>query len=286
MVATRAVKRGNAAAHSPLNSVGILQQIFEYAGAGQYLYLGAVSKAFRESYNATPEIKVESIDTGELITVGRCTTRLAAVFQSPSRLQLAHACGLQLNTTAKSSAALHCIAGETADEHTLLEAIRLGLPKSVDVSSGAAGAPNLEKLKWMVNELHYPISEQTTEAAARCGSVAVLEWLKQQGVEPTLCTAEVAAEENQLPVLQYLFEHATGFLFDESLCRVAAENGRLAILQWLRSTADCQWDSDDIMASAAKSGSVQLMNWISEQDPEIELDEEVCDAPSCPSARL
>jgi hypothetical protein len=274
MVATRAVKRNNAASISPLHNAGILQQILAYAGAGQYLFIGSVSRAFRESYDATPDIKVESVD-GEQITVGRCTTRLAAVFQSAARVQLAHACGLQLNTTAKSSTALHYIAGETADEHTLLEANRLGLPKSIDVSSGAAGAPNLDKLKWMVTEQHYPISEHTTEAAARCGSVAVLEWLQQQGVKHTQATAEVAAESDQLAVLQYMWKCSGSIMFDDSVSRAAAENGRLAVLQWLRSTGDCQWDSEDIMASAAKSGSVPLMKWIAEQDPDVELDEEV-----------
>eukprot|EP00953_Heterococcus_sp_UTEX-ZZ885_P018774 10486-Heterococcus_DN1.PRE.1 len=275
MVATRAVKRNNAASNSPLHNAGILQQILAYAGAGQYLFIGPVSRAFRESYNATPDIKVESVDTGEQITVGRCTTRLAAVFQSATRVQLAHACGLQLHTTAKSSTALHYIAGETADEPTLLEANRLGLPKSIDVSSGAAGAPNLAKLKWMVTEQHYPISVHTTEAAARCGSVAVLEWLHQQGVKHNQATAEVAAESDQLAVLQYLWKCSGSIMFDDSVSRAAAENGRLAVLQWLRSTGDCQWDSEDIMASAAKSGSVPLMKWIAEQDPDVELDEEV-----------
>jgi hypothetical protein len=275
MVATRAVKRNNAASNSPLHNAGILQQILAYAGAGQYLFIGTVSKAFRDSYSATPDIKVESVDTGEQITVGRCTTRLAAVFQSSSRVQLAHACGLQLNTTAMSSTALHYIAGETADEHTLLEANRLGLPKSIDVSSGAAGAPNLDKLKWMVTQQHYPISAHTTEAAARCGNVAVLDWLQQQGVKHTQATAEVAAESDQLAVLQLLWKRSGSIMFDDSVSRAAAENGRLAVLQWLRSTADCQWDSEDIMASAAKSGSVPLMKWIAEQDPDVELDEEV-----------
>jgi hypothetical protein len=85
---------------SPLLDAGLRGVIFSYVGAGHWLFLGLVSKGFKESYQTVEQCEVmaqiaspEACDT-EAILCSPKMTLMRAVVESPTRFRLAVDSGL------------------------------------------------------------------------------------------------------------------------------------------------------------------------------------------------
>jgi hypothetical protein len=195
-------------------------------------------------------------------------TLYSSIFASPSRVGLAHRSGFSFLT------ATNCafLAGWHADKVTLITAHELGLQYTHEVVYGAARAGDLDKLKWLYTEQPCELSnhQHLCDHAAIGGSIAVLAWLKQQGVTLTEEACTAAARHCQLPVLQYL--HAEGVSMSEHVRHLAAASGDLVMLKWAHEHICSSYDDDDddICRAAAQSGNVELMAWLLEQ-PGIQL---------------
>jgi hypothetical protein len=136
-----------------LSDASILERVFSFL-PGHWLYLGAVCRAWMQSYKDLP--------LREIVTVDCCedwsTTLMESAFQSPSRLRLAVACDLQLSgpdeddTWLPPSAVLQYIAGLHADEAVLSLAKELGMPLSGKTVKGAAASGRVSVLEYLIQQ--------------------------------------------------------------------------------------------------------------------------------------
>jgi hypothetical protein len=109
------------------------------------------------------------------------------------------------------------------------------------------------------------------------GSVAVLDWLKQQGVTLTACASDAAAEYGHMHLLQYL--HAEGCERGCDVCEAAAERGDLVMLMWAYEH-DHPWDVKHMCEPAAASSNIEMMSWLIHQ-PGVQLSARMMAAAVC-----
>src|SRR5687768_3593000 len=117
----------------------VLQNVFEFIGARQYLIIASVSKLWRRQYKLRPRSSVSfnpfSYDAHllrkECCRHKTCTT-FGAVFSSVNLLAV-HSASLPL-----SSSIVQYNAGRYADNATLRLAKKLGMPWSSEVVKGSA----------------------------------------------------------------------------------------------------------------------------------------------------
>jgi hypothetical protein len=225
-----------------------------------------------------------------------CTslTFLRAAFASADCLQMASLNGL------------HLVAAEGADEEKVYEIELLrkqlgefasrdllllaheqyNVPWSGWLCAGAAESGDLAKLQWLHEEQLCPwymdpggwapgISSTRIDistCAERSGNVAMLRWLKQQGV--VMIGAQLlhqAAVKGHLSTLQFL-ESELGFALDgdsrlsSHVCCSAAANRHLHVLQWLQERG-ARLGDDAVGQYAAAGGSVPVLSWLAEVLP-------------------
>jgi hypothetical protein len=277
MVNTRAQKRCVADNSNPLLKTGILERVLGYIGPGHWYFISAVSKLWKDLYRTvdddpTAADRYYGIGYGssyEFTCVPQMTL-YSSLWASPSRMVLAHSTGLGFLAGSSNEYS----AGWHADHTTLVAAQALGLQFSPHVLAGAVRAGDVAKAKWLHTEQHCELGEHETLccAAVKSGSIAMLDWLKQLGFAFTEETSEVAAENRQLPVLQYL--HAEGCQLSPRICLAAAHNCDLEMLKWahehgcsLRAGACVR---EDMSEAAAKTGNIEIMTWLIEQ-PDFQL---------------
>jgi hypothetical protein len=112
---------------SPLDDAGILLHVLNSLGPGHHLFISAVSKAWRDSYERVASVQMAGIPRehsvqASLHTIASHTTLCSAAFASPTRIKLAHEYDL-----AVCDAKVQRIAGEAASVSTLQDARDLGL---------------------------------------------------------------------------------------------------------------------------------------------------------------
>jgi hypothetical protein len=78
-------KRGNIGVASPLEDVGVLLHVLSILGPGQHLFVSAVSKAWRESYEKVGNVKMANLiyrhdEAARLRTITAKTTLCSAIF--------------------------------------------------------------------------------------------------------------------------------------------------------------------------------------------------------------
>jgi hypothetical protein len=260
----RSRKRASAAAEAALANDGILQHIFDYAGAGRWLYLAKVSKKWRECY-----FKAYS-----RAHCGRCGLRDAAhctdyrhVFASEAALCHALHNGLQWGGDQVEKRHLRYLAGMYAGLQVLKSAVRLGLlcasKESARVLDGAAASGSLEKVKWLHEELQCPLDNFCLlKHAVRGGALDVVQYLTGLGV-PDVDGAWYAVNYGHLDILQFLYRQDSDD--DDSFCTSAADRGDLVMLKWLRDNG-CEWgDVEQVACRAAESNSIEILIWLQQQ---------------------
>jgi hypothetical protein len=256
---------------SPLENAGILLHVLNILGPGQHLFISAVSKAWRDSYERVDDVQMASTKLafsfhgGKIIfTITSKMTLCSAIIASASRVKLAYECGLAFDNLY-----LQRIFCRRADVPTLQAAHELGLQLTDHVLLGAAKAASVPKLQWLHLEQGCMLRADATYHAARKGSTETLRWLEEHGSAFTADTCEGAAAGGQLHVLQWLRDQ--GCEWKDSVCVAAASHGHLTALQWLLEQG-CPWKLDKVCNAAAKSGSVETLEYLKQRGCQFTAD--------------
>jgi hypothetical protein len=243
----------------PLEDASILLHVLSTLGPGHHLFVSAVSKPWRESYQRlasaqATDLTYDFYDEVALSKITHQTTLCSAAFASASRVKMAQECGLTLYNTK-----LQQIAGRSASTLTLQAACELGMQLSDEVLFGAAEAASIPKLQWLHIEQGCPLHEDVTFYAAKGGSIDTLRWLRDHGSLFNEGTCVGAAAGAHMHLLQFLRDE--GCVWDEFACAAAAGHGHPAILKWLHEQG-CPWDPDEICYNAALGGSIETLAYL------------------------
>jgi hypothetical protein len=126
----------------------------------------------------------------------------------------------------------------------------------------------LNKVIWLYTEQHCKLGDhqRVLEEAAMGGSIAVLAWLKQLGLDINGYACGPAASCGHLHVLQYLHAEGCDIPSDSyNVCYYAAVQGNLEMLKWLHGIGcTLDYDSSDSGEIAASCPTVELMAWVIE----------------------
>jgi len=104
---------------------------------------------------------------------------------------------------------------------------------------------------------------KTFSAAAKCGHLEVLRWLRPQTPPCTLDGSECdgAARNGQLEIVQWLRALIPPCPWGKNMCSGFASNGHLEGLQWLRAqTPPCPWN-ECVCSAAAEKGHLDVLRW-------------------------
>jgi hypothetical protein len=307
MLASAPAKRANITG-SPLEDRGILRNVLSHVGFGHWLYLVPVCKRWHAEYRALakelmsqrdPDCSHRWCEDSQHETECMTLTFLRAAFSSVKCLQMAGAQGLRfVNDDAEPAGAtgelrlclekfelqlLHLQLGKHADREVLLHAHQeYGVEWSGMLCAGAAESGDLPKLQWLRGEQRCPwvmdpnrwapgISSTRADistCAERSGNVAMLHWLKPQGV--VMISAQLlqqASSRGRTSTLQFL-ESEMGYPANtdtREACHFAAANRHLQVLQWLREHETPL--GDQVGEYAAAGGSVPVLSWLAEVLP-------------------
>jgi hypothetical protein len=151
----------------------ILSHVFSYAGGGDHLYTGGVSKSWRGRYIRYCVRTSASSHDVELVSNGR------SVLMTEARLQLALLSGLtvtdwRFDTLQKAAVICYC----SLEPEKVMTLLRVhGVPWDTELCCSAAGYDKLALLQWL-RSLSCPWEADAVLCdASRYGSVAMLEWL-------------------------------------------------------------------------------------------------------------
>jgi hypothetical protein len=242
----------------------ILRQILGYVGPGHWLFVAAVNTLCTQLYYGVASLEMDAHvanDRGYKITCISQMTLYSSAFASPSRLRLAD----KQCTIKRSGAAAQryqYALGRHADIAILAAAQLSGIVLDIWTLNGAVAVDALPKVQWLCSLMMHDPSDELSFDAASSSSIAVLTWLKEQGIEFTMKTAVHAARNNQVPALRYL--RAEGCPWGVEVCREAAASGSLAALRWAHEEG-CPWINNEISIAAASSGSIELTAWVQQQ---------------------
>jgi hypothetical protein len=159
--------------------------------------------------------------------------------------------------------------GRYANKATLQTAHELTLIRySSDIMTGAVRSGDLNKVIWLYTEQHCKFGnhDNVCAEAGMGGSVAVLAWLKQLGLDINGYACGPAASSGHLHVLQYLHAEGCDIPSDSyNVCYYAAVQGNLEMLKWLHGIGcTLDYDSSDSGEIAASCPTVELMAWLIE----------------------
>jgi hypothetical protein len=135
----------------------------------------------------------------------------------------------------------------------------------------ASSSRCLPKVQWLFTKKHCPFPDDITEVAAGAGDVEMLRWLRTQccwyDEKTTLRGAELAGN---LHVLQFLYEG--GCHWHADVCGVAGKAGDLNQLKWLHEHGATVSTSTAILA--AEGGAVPVFEYLQQQQG-VRLHEEM-----------
>jgi hypothetical protein len=255
----RAEERSTGAGDNPLHQRGILQQVLDFVGPAQHLFLSPVSKSFRACYLNTPVLtSVYQDESGDVeITLVHHMTAFGAVLGSPSRVRLAAELGFVLNIKNLWS---QFLAGAHSSIETLVELHEQYQMRYTEVvCRGAAVAGSVSKLQWLLDEQQCPQPDDIDRFAVNARTTDILKWLKQRGCVFTADTCAAAARSLQAAqMLEYL--HSEGVPFDVSTMTEAIACQTLPLVQWLHKHG-CPL-SEEASLAASKLKDLAPLSWL------------------------
>jgi hypothetical protein len=135
--------------------------------------------------------------------------------------------------------------------------------------AAAAQAGKLAALQRLINTGCDWSKHYTASSAASGGSVAVIEYLRQQpGVLIDANVMAMAARNGQTAMCQHL--RCTGCEWNVRACSKAARGGHLDTLRWLREN-ECPWDARHVCIYAARYGHTNILNFVLEQGELVDV---------------
>eukprot|EP00611_Tribonema_gayanum_P025758 TRINITY_DN5963_c0_g1_i2.p1 TRINITY_DN5963_c0_g1~~TRINITY_DN5963_c0_g1_i2.p1 ORF type:complete len:351 (-),score=66.49 TRINITY_DN5963_c0_g1_i2:2276-3328(-) len=248
--AAAAGARDSKAAESPLDTDNTLGLILSFVGKGNWLFVAGVSRKWRAIYAsgvssagdagaeagpaAGPAAAVASPADVNAASMQRTT--FASALSTVPTLQMAHACGLNMDHLNERGIYSFCrTAGEVGSKEVLLWAREHGMRWNACVCGGATQQDRLAILRWLRLEQDCPWEIRfVARTAAERGMVTLLEWVMSQPDAQVLTNTYLslaASAGGSIPVLEWLL--ARGALDADHLCTHAARYGQLAALQWL-----------------------------------------------------
>jgi hypothetical protein len=239
MVATRAAKRAVIDALHPLNHLGILAQVLQFVGGGNYLFLALVSNKFCFCCSGFEVCTYEGYDENNEeveAAIYPTSSTLEAVYESPARLKFAVACGFSIDTSSIGQLRAGWLASiDTLD--TLHKSY--GMPLTAQTSRGAAESGSISKLAWLLDERTCEQAEDVCNYAVLAKTTDALKWLRKRGAALTAATCSAAARSaNACSVVQYLVSE--GCPVDAEAAVNAASYGDMELLQFLHKQVSCE----------------------------------------------
>jgi hypothetical protein len=178
----------------PSYDAGILLHVLNTLGPGQHLFISAVSKAWKESYERVASVQMAGVthsydNPAQSCTITPQTTLCSAVFRSPALVRLAHECGLIF-----INEKLQRIAGRFASVATLKAAHELGLQLTGAVLISAAEAASVPVLQWLHCDEGCVLPFEFDFYAGRSGSIDLFRWWRDESlpIGPSCCTGAAA----------------------------------------------------------------------------------------------
>jgi hypothetical protein len=285
------------ASSNVMNDCYLVQNILDFVGPGQHLYISTVSKLVRQCYGNVQEIACPfyCLKTGALMKaiVTSHTTRYSEMCSSKSRLMLAVECGVQIALqesvprraadrllAACSSSYLCRLATAAVDDSLKKQKLSLGryadravLTFAYDylglqfyspyITLGAVMCGDVDKLQWLCLKKKAVMGFENTAVAARHGHISILKWPYEIKFPVHAETCCEAAYRGHVDVLQVL--HAEGHEWHEKLAPLAVAGGYLEVVQWLKEHG-CAYDVNNMTQQAAHFGHIHILTWLLTQD--------------------
>ena len=144
------------------------------------------------------------------------------------------------------------------------------------LAEAAAVAGNLPVLQYVHIFTNLVLKRNLTEAAAKCGHLAVLKWLRERECPWDEEVAGEAASRGHIHILDWALDNNVP-MGDSTpvsttpmgmLVRKAARNGRMECVRWLHFHKKCALTSE-VYEVAAGSANLELLKWLDAKDPSI-----------------
>jgi hypothetical protein len=226
----RAQRRSAADSSTPLHEAGTLRRVLDYVGGGHWCFVAEVNSLWREVYMRVAGKEIQMIGLHTRMSCVPQTTMFSSVFESPSRVRLAHAHELACTTTRYERAA-----GMYADVYALGAAHELGMQYTRAVMLGAA----------------------------RCNELVVVQFLRAHGCALDTEVFDTVAARGHIYMCAYLHNEKE-CLWDTSTCAAAASAGRASTLRWLMEHG-CPWDADTLHIAAVQGGRLGTLLVLQQQ---------------------
>jgi hypothetical protein len=263
-----------------LNNAGLLEHVFSFLPACNWLHHGGVCSVWMKLCRQLESCEVSFVDVEsrrvKTVTCDWRTTLASAVFQSPSRLRLARECGLRL--TGYGIKQLEFTAGLYADVPSLMLAEALGLTLSTALVNGTAASGHGDVFEYLTQEQHCAVPSSAANCAARSGNMGVLKCLAKDKYEFNGRTYNEATSNGHLPALQFLLSlvNCSCEQMRNDRCRrcvwasssgmrCAVESGCVAIVQWLQQLPGLRALRANDMSAAARLGHTSLCEYLHSQ---------------------
>jgi hypothetical protein len=255
---------------------GILQQILYFVGAGNFSFVGTVSKLWYSIYTRLPpaEIRSKLVFLGDddhlfkLLSCDSRTTLASAVFAGPATVAWAGESSLAIVDSEESpegAAQWHYSAGKYADYLTLRAAEELGLQLDDEtLLDGVAYRFNINTLRLLCERHDAVLSDDITAHAAVSGSVEMMAWLSQRPNDlveqrpKDYAMFNAAYYGKNTPFTAALVEHS---IADRCVLRDCVLAGHLELVKVL-STLDRRLLNKEVCTAAALGGHLDLLQYL------------------------
>jgi hypothetical protein len=293
MLAIQEQGRSAADSSNPLLDFGVLQTVLSYVGPGHHLFVAPVSKWWRDMYASVGRQQLRGFDEDGCKDFFTCVpemTLFSSAFASPSRVQLAHANGLDCTLLTETQ---QCAVGKHASIATLAAAHDLGMEYTAAIMARAAKCKKLAEVQYLHSHgCHWPL-KVLEEAASRgyyelvrwcyehgcqwavsatnmapfhaavSGNVELMAWvLKLPGARLTRNVMYAAVLQGHTTLCQYL--HSQQCPWHRETTYAAAMHGHADLLRWLMDNG-CPWEAEALCVDGAMGGSVEVLAYLQQQ---------------------
>jgi hypothetical protein len=284
-----------------MNNAYLVQNILDFVGPGQHLYVSTISQLVHRCYSTVPAIEFDGYDTNgkeKTMLISSQMTRYSETIACISRFRLALASGVELavhrsmlkclaycQMLSKYTAAsphrtrtgvlvfdiLHWRFQMLVGDQEMLTFVheKLGMPWTEHVINGAIVSGNIALLQWLYADMKCPLSGNSSSMAVRYRHPDILKWLHRNGHKFHCRTFAIAARFSYIDMMQCLLE--LGHIPDTETCTAAFVGDAVKSLQWLYEH-ECPWDVALLACQAAANASINGMDWLVQQHGETILD--------------
>lgn len=229
-----------------------------YAAAGGHL--GVLQWLRAQGWPWNKRVCIEAAESGHLAiiewatahgcSVGTKACAAAAKGGHVHVLQWLHDHGCAWGVSATSDAARY------GGLETLKWLIAQGCPYDADLIR--VGAHHTGTVQWVYQQLGCPLTPGLCFAAAQCGNLDLLVWLRASGCPWDASAFAGAAYANRVDILDWLHKHDCPWS-GNAYC-AAARDGNIEAVDWFH--AHGYPSTDEVFESAVEAGHLGLVQWL------------------------